>query len=120
MALRKTLTDFVDTVMDEAEQNPKFAEQLRVLFDPSTRSKTKKRARRRAPATLNPISLASQGEEVLRTRLVELTLDQLKDIVAEYGMDQKRLIMKWRTPERIIDKIVCTSIARAHKGQAFQ
>ncbi len=69
---------------------------------------------------LDPVQLVRSGEQVLRSNLEKLTLDQLRDIVAEYGMDPSRLVMKWNTPERVIDRIVEISIARAHKGDAFR
>ena len=47
-------------------------------------------------------------------------MEELRDIVAEYGMDPGRLVMKWTTPERVINRIVEMSVARAHKGNAFR
>ena len=77
-------------------------------------------ANRRTPAVLDPVALAVQGKEVLRAALVPLTLGELKDIVADYGMDRERLVMKWKTPNRVIERIVEISITRAHKGDAFR
>ncbi len=68
---------------------------------------------------LDPIELARHGDAVLRARLAELNLEQLKDIVADYGMDTGRLVLKWKTPERIINRIVEVSIGRARKGEGF-
>jgi len=59
-------------------------------------------------------------ELALRSALEKLSLNQLRDIVAEYGMDPGRLVMKWMAPERVIDRIVEISSARAHKGDAFR
>jgi hypothetical protein len=50
--------------------------------------------------------VARQGEEALRQGLAALSLEQLKDVVADYGMDPGKLVMKWKTPLRIIDRIV--------------
>lgn len=134
MSLRKVLRDFVKVVNDEADRNPEFAERLRTVFKSAvvTRSskktsivrgvgsKTKRPANRRPPAVLDPISFAKQGEEVLRGKLEPLTLDELKDIVADYGMDPEKLVMKWKKPNRVIDRIVEISLRRAHKGDAFR
>lgn len=49
---------------------------------------------------------AESGEAGLRSRLGELTLEQLRDVVSEHGMDHDRLAMKWRDPQRGIDRIV--------------
>lgn len=134
MALRTTLYRFIREVSDEAKRNPEFAERLRAALETAStkrrrskasgerksRSQSSRPANRRPPAVLDPIALAQQGEETLRAELLPLTLEQLKDIVADYGMDQKRLVMKWRTPSRIIDRIVEVAIARANKGEAFR
>ena len=69
---------------------------------------------------LDPIDLARQGEASLREQLAELDLERLLDIVAQYGMDPAKLVMKWKDKERVIERIVETSIARATKGDAFR
>lgn len=75
---------------------------------------------RRSPALLDPVALAGQGDAVLRGRLGDLDLDRLHDVVAEYGMDPGKLVMKWRDRERVIDRIVEVASARATKGDAFR
>jgi hypothetical protein len=57
---------------------------------------------------------------VLRTALGKLDIEQLRDVVAEYGMDTGKLVIKWRTADRIIDRIVEVARQRAHKGSAFR
>lgn len=122
MKLKKALQDLMKVVVEEANRNPEFARQLEIAL--GLESKPEKQnpgraAHRRAPAVLDPISLARDGEESLRSRLEALTLDQLKDIVAEYGMDPGKLVMKWKMPDRVIDRIVEYSVARVRKGEAF-
>jgi hypothetical protein len=75
---------------------------------------------RRPAAVLDPVKIARDGEQPLRAALGKLTLDQLHDIVADYGMDPGKLVMKWRTDKRVIDRIVEISLARARKGDAFR
>ena len=75
---------------------------------------------RRAPALVDPLALARQGEEVLRTELSALGIEQLKDVVAQHGMDPGKLVMKWKDSARIIDRIVELSLARPSKGDAFR
>ena len=132
MSLRTMLRELAIVVSDEAERNPEFSERLQaVLHSSAPRGsarpaparvirKTRRPANRRQPAVLDPIELAGQGEDVLREALEPLTLDQLKDIVADYGMDQDKLVMKWRTPDRVIQRIIATSTSRAHKGEVFR
>ena len=56
----------------------------------------------------------------MRARLADLSIEQLKDIVAEFGMDTGKLVSKWKTADRIIERIVETSRARAQKGDVFR
>ena len=122
MKLKKTLQDLMKVVIEEANRNPEFAKKLETALglEPKPEKEEKSRsAHRRAAAILDPISLAREGEGALRTKLEPLTLDQLRDIVAEYGMDPGKLGMKWKTPDRVIDRIFEYSVARAKKGEAF-
>lgn len=59
------------------------------------------------------------GVPDLRARLGSLGIEELKDIVAEHGMDRSKLAMKWKAPDRLVDLIVDTVQQRAHKGEAF-
>ncbi|MGB3749462.1 MAG: hypothetical protein WA961_14780 [Rhodanobacter sp.] len=136
MSLRHILNRLVRVVIDEAEQNPEFeaalndalgavsAKRKSLKEDASVGQRSYDDARRgknrRAPAVLDPVQIVRDGEPTLRSALKELSLEQLRDIVAEYGMDPGRLVMKWATPERVIDRIVELSVARAHKGSAFR
>lgn len=122
MKLKKALQDLMRVVIDEADRNPEFAKDLEIALElepKPEKATTSRPARRRAAAVLDPISLARDGEDALRSRLSALTLEQLKDIVAEYGMDPGKLVMKWKTPDRVIDRIVEYSVTRAKKGEAF-
>ena len=135
MSLRNTLNRLMRVVIEEAERNPDFEAALNdaIGSTPSKRKptnaeslgqledgETKRGKNRRAPAVLDPVQVVRDGETALRSGLERLSLEQLRDIVAEYGMDPGRLVMKWNTPERVIDRIVEMSIARAHKGNAFR
>lgn len=135
MTLQNILNRLTKVVLEEAARNPQFKTALNDALGISTSKKQtsdekstgagtsgeiKRGKNRRPPAVLDPVQLVRSGEQVLRSNLEKLTLDQLRDIVAEYGMDPSRLVMKWNTPERVIDRIVEISIARAHKGDAFR
>src|SRR6476620_6529629 len=75
---------------------------------------------RRKPAPFDPCLVYAQGEAALRVRLAELDLEALKDIVAEHGMDPGKLVLKWKTRDRVIDHIVSTVQTRSKKGDAFR
>ena len=131
MKMRKVLLDLARVVADQAERDPAFAEQIAAALGltdkPSAGSAAPKRSaqtarprNRRPAAVLDPIELARNGEAALRSGLAPLSLDQLRDIVADYGMDSGKLVMKWKDAERVADRIVELALARAQKGDAFR
>lgn len=133
-----------DAVIAEAERSPAFARRLQdalgALAPPpprgaeldasatpsesaastTTATAAKRRGGRRPAGALDPFAAAQEGEGALRARLGELSLDQLKDIVAEHGMDPSKLAMKWKKPERVADLVVSTVRERMEKGDAFR
>ncbi|ODS53750.1 MAG: hypothetical protein ABS36_12290 [Acidobacteria bacterium SCN 69-37] len=78
------------------------------------------RRNRRAAGVVNPFDQFAHGEDVLRSSLAPLSVEQLKDIVAEHAMDSSKLALKWRSPERLVDLIVTTVRSRIQKGDAFK
>lgn len=127
MRIRRRLLELARAVADEAERNPAFAQRVEAVFgleQARTDGKGAKRAgsrRRRPPAVFDPVAvLRVEGAPGLRSRLSGLKLEQLKDMVAQYGMDPGKLVMKWKTWERVADRIVELSANRAQKGDAFR
>jgi hypothetical protein len=131
MKVRKVLLDLARVLADQVERDPAFAGQIVAALglndNPAASPTASKRPpkvdrpkNRRPAAVLDPVSLARDGEAALRSRLAHLSLDQLKDVVAEFGMDPSKLVMKWKDPERIVDRIVELALARAQKGDAFR
>ncbi len=122
MKLEKTLQELMKVIIEEANRNPEFAKQIETalgLEPKREKEETGRGAHRRTAAIVDPILLAREGEEALRSGLAPLTLDQLRDIVAQYGMDPGKLVMKWKTQDRVINRIVDYSVARVKKGEAF-
>lgn len=143
MNLKRTLTAILNVVVEEAARNPEFRSHLEealemsqtnqshrptaaipapVEHDPTThqRKADKRRGGRRSAAVLDPVDLAARGEAELRARLSDLEVEQLHDIVAQYGMDPGKLVMKWKDRNRIIDRIVEIALTRATKGDVFR
>lgn len=120
-ALPAELRELFQRVVDEAEANPQFAAALKAEFGARRkRGKTGGISGRRARGVIDPFAFRQDGEQALRDRLNELTVEQLKDIVAEHGMDPGKLAMTWKTPERLVDLIVETVERRRTKGAAFR
>lgn len=114
----KKLRDLFAVIEDEAKNNQEFATKLAATLGDLTPVRPRGK---RTPAMLDPVAVfQSDGDGGLRRRLQVLTLDQLRDIVSEHGMDKAQLVMKWTKPERVIEHIAVTAAARARKGDAFR
>jgi hypothetical protein len=135
MNLKRTLTAIATIVADEAARNPAFRSRIEDALGvnaPEVKAankslvankplvEEKRRGGRRTAALLDPVDLAKHGEGELRTKLSGLDLERLLDVVAEFGMDPGKLVMKWKDRERIIDRIVEIALARSTKGDAFR
>ncbi|WP_422384320.1 hypothetical protein [Roseibium album] len=126
MKLRTKLIKFAKTVADAADRDPEFEAKLNELFgmeqleQKRPKPASKRPRNRRSAAILDPVLVVKRGESLLREELELLSLEQLRDIVAEFGMDPSKLVMKWKDRSRVIERIVETSLARSQKGDAFR
>jgi len=129
MTLKKRLSALVSVIIEEAQKNEPFRTNVERALginastgvsQSRTEGMTKQKKGRRTPAVLDPVELARQGEDTLRAKISTLNLDQLRDIVAQYGMDPGKLVMKWKDTNRVMDRIVELALARSTKGDAFR
>ncbi|MFP4361767.1 MAG: hypothetical protein ACLFTG_13965 [Alphaproteobacteria bacterium] len=118
MTLRRRFDAFVRVVAEQAERDPDFARRLEAALGGEFAPARSPR-RRRAPAAFDPIAAAHDGEATLRARLAELSADQLKDMIAEHGLDPTGRASRWRKPERLVELIVDRAVERAQKGRGF-
>jgi hypothetical protein len=124
----KALSVTCEKILAAASEDPVLAERAlrRLHADPKLADLVVmppglKRTGRRAPAKLDPFKiLAESGEHALTARLAELNQEELRDIVAQYGMDPRRLVMRWKDSERLREHIVVTTVQRSRKGDAFR
>ena len=123
-SMEAQLQAFWEVVIEEARINPSFRQRIHdALAGVVAATEVPERRsgpRRRTPPALDPFAAYGEGEHQLRASLSPMNIEQLKDIVAGYGLDRSRLALKWRKPERLIDLIVDTVKNRAHKGDAFR
>jgi len=134
VTVKKKLSALLREVIAEAEVNPAFQERLAKALGPDEKpvkaapverkrqvkpAEHKRSSNRRTPAAIDPVQLARNGESELREALTKLDIEQLRDVVADYGMDPGKLVMKWRDADRIADRIVEIARGRAQKGSAF-
>ena len=116
--LQRLFAVLIEAVKNDPSTARLVEEALGVIEKPAPPRGDKKN--RRTPARLDPYAEFATSEATLLSKLRELDIEALKDIVAEYGMDRSKLVMKWKTPERIIDHIIATVRARAQQGDAFR
>jgi hypothetical protein len=75
---------------------------------------------RRSRAAIDPFTVFRRSPDELRPTLEGLGVEQLKDIVSQYAMDPRRLALKWKTADRLIDLIISVVEQRARKGDVFR
>lgn len=79
-----------------------------------------RRSARRKPGLLDPMAIYREQPEDLLSRLAGLSVEELKDIIAEHGMDRTKLARKWKEKDRLVELIVNAVKSRAQKGDAFR
>jgi len=121
--LEEILPDTQATLI-KYHDDPDFAQEIDALFkilSTKSPSGSKKQRRSRSASVFDPVELYHQkGEKHLREQLQPLEVKQLKDIIAEHGMDSSRRAMRWKKHDRLLEFIVQTASCRARKGDAFR
>ncbi len=65
---------------------------------------------------MDPFEIYRRDPVALRPALEQLDIEQLKDVVAQYAMDARRLALKWKTPERLIERAVGANAEQASRS----
>ncbi len=122
MDANKMLRAIFNEVLKEMKHNEDFKLRITGVFDKigKTPPKGKERSRRRKPGPFDPIEVYQARPDTLEPRLEDLEIEQLKDIIAEHGMDRSRLAMRWKTKKRLVDLILVSVKNRVLKGEAFR
>jgi hypothetical protein len=116
--LKEVLTELLLEIRTNSELNSRLSKIIEKNAS-STRKQVIHTYRRKAGA-FDPMSIFQENPEKLKVMLDDLSIEELKDIVAEQGMDRGKLAMKWRTKERFTNLIITTVESRIHKGDAFR
>ncbi len=122
MDMDKLIEELLDELGDVVKQNATVRKRLARIIKKhlADDTDTPRKSQRRKPGPFDPMAVHRDSPEQLQTRLQALDLEQLKDIVAEHGMDRSKLAMKWKTKDRLVELIVSTVISRSQKGDAFR
>lgn len=98
------LTAVLEFIAQQARREPRFLDDIEVALKrifgrqlPSRdRQRRAVRPHRRSPATVDPFEVLREGGTGgLHDRLAPLSVDQLRDIIAEYRIEPYTLAMKW-------------------------
>lgn len=118
----KLLNELINELIKEVRANPDLSSRLEKIvgkYAPGT-GKSPTRPHRRKPGAFDPMIVYRDNADKLKSQLEGLNIEELKDVVAEQGMDRSKLAMKWKNKERLINLIVTTVESRMRKGDAFR
>ena len=123
------LKDLFNNVLIKMSEDGDFSKEIEQIFDSyfngiKTKgfAETGHRRTNRKPAIFNPIDylIDNNDMEKLEQKLNEFSIEELKDIVSDFGMDHLKLVLKWKNKEKIIKHIVFTTYSRVNKGKEFR
>ncbi|MCK4793137.1 MAG: hypothetical protein KAV87_55920 [Desulfobacteraceae bacterium] len=122
MNTSRLLNEVFNEFLKEVRANPDLSGRLGKIIEKHKSGTWKPSGRpyRRRPGAFDPMVVYRENPDKLRPQLEELSIEELKDIIAEHGMDRSKLAMKWKTKDRLIALIVTTVESRMHKGDAFR
>ncbi|MCS7027016.1 MAG: hypothetical protein NZV14_19650 [Bryobacteraceae bacterium] len=122
MRAEEKLNRIFALLLEAVKRDPQLASEIEQEFGQAIAPPRPASSRRkqRNPAAFDPFSVFADGETALRTKLKELDVKGLKDMVAEYGMDPANRVRRWRKPDRILEHIVEMVKTRSRKGDAFR
>ena len=108
------ITDLFTRLADAAKDDPQLAAQVRDALAESGLL-----AIFGSGESLDVVDLLDAGgEEALRGRLEQMTLSELKSIVAVRGYDPDKETARWRSPKKLIDRIVARAAAQLEREVA--
>lgn len=109
------------TAVSSSRTAPKVLASIDTAPPTGTTAPKRRTRTARTPAVLDPFRiLRSDGRDGLATRLDGLDLEQLRDIIHQYGMDPDRRAMKWKTISKVRDRIVERALSTSSRDNAFR
>ena len=122
MNINALLNSLFREISNEIHTNSGFRERIVQTIDKHIGAADKKKVQshRRKPGPFDPMLLYRAQPETLKSRLEGVSIDELKDIIAEHSMDRIKLAMKWKSKDRLIDLIITTVHSRSQKGDVFR
>ena len=122
-AVARLLRRLADLIVEEAEGNEAFAQQLRAAFSDFTQPPTTRQPKpqeKPKPALPDVHSeLASRGEAEFRLWLLEQPREVLKVISRSEDLDSTRRTAKWKDVDKLADYIADSLKSRQQRGASF-
>jgi hypothetical protein len=118
---KKRIRALFDAIIEEAEQNPQFAESVMDIFadTPCKASSRKKSEEKKFSLDFSPLEiLHKEGEEALRSKLDALTNDDLIKACSGEGIVQRKNAQSMAREDLILN-IVKSSHDRLRQGESF-
>jgi len=111
----------VKRATDSAEQNPTTASPAESV-PPTTKVQSETKAqpakRKRRPSPVNPYVVTREsGLDGLREQLATLDIEELKDVVVEYGWNYPPPATSQKNPAKIIDRIIENTRFETSRGE---
>jgi hypothetical protein len=69
---------------------------------------------------LDPFEIYREDPSARRPALERPGIEQIRDVVARYAMDARRLALKWKSPERLIELTVAVVEQRTRNGDTVR
>lgn len=122
MDTTKIIKSIFNEIVKEVNSNKDFKQRLTDIIENEKKkiSGNKRKSPRRIPGPFDPIEVFQQQPNLLESKLDALDIKQLKDIIAEHGMDRSRLAMKWKKKDRLVQLIIESVKSRVQKGEEFR
>ncbi len=110
-----------DTKEENASISAEAATDLADAFESDDKATAEDEWNETAPSELfNPIEIyLRDGPEALRKRLEIMELEELRSLIREHHLDRTNKSLKWKNREKVIEKILERTEARATKGDIF-
>jgi hypothetical protein len=120
--LRTFLKEFAELIADEAERNPKFAEELLHFFKLTPALKPEKKQEKKLEESIPDLYLIfyQEGKEKLNYILNKFSISKLKSIIEEYKIEVSQEVRKSKKKEPLI-QIICEQVEfRENRGNVFR
>jgi len=117
------LQKLVKLLSDEADRNPKFADELDALLSPLPTSKPRRKPEQQGPLSESLPDIhteySTKGESGFRLWLRDQPIKVLRALIRAHDFDARRRTAKWKNGEQLSEFITEQLRARLARGSGF-